>query len=101
MVGLEDRPSWGQVIIIIEPLGYLNIRVAFGMHLGDGIEEELLVLRIRWMPQGGGVVLHVEGYVKTVVEVHIPAKPATRTRVISYSGVVKITVKFIYAILDF
>jgi len=28
------------------------------MHLGDGIEEELLVLRIRWVPEGGGVIIH-------------------------------------------
>lgn len=40
------------------------------MHLGVGIEEELLVLRIRWVPQGGGTVRHVEGYVKTIVFVY-------------------------------
>ncbi len=44
MVGLEDRTSWGQVFLLIHPLGYFNKGVAFRMHLGDGIEEELLVL---------------------------------------------------------
>jgi len=58
MVGLEDRPSWGQVSLLIHPLGYFDVAVAIRMHLGDGIEEELLVLRIRWVPEGGGVIIH-------------------------------------------
>lgn len=64
MVGLEDRPSWGQVSLLIHPLGYFNIGVAFRMHLGDGIEEELLVLRIRGMPQGGGIIIDRQGQEK-------------------------------------
>jgi hypothetical protein len=44
MVGLEDRTSWGQVSLLIHPLGYFNVGVAIRMHLIDGIEEELLVL---------------------------------------------------------
>ena len=76
MVGLEDRPSWGQVSLLIHPLGYFNIGVAFRMHLGDGIEQELLVDTIRWMPQGGRVVLYVEGYVKTIVFVYLPIRHA-------------------------
>ena len=46
------------------------------MHLGDGIEQELLVDTIRWMPQGGRVVLYVEGYVKTIVFVYLPVRHA-------------------------
>jgi len=46
------------VSLLIHPLGYFNIGVTFRVHLGDGIEEELLVLRIRWVPQGGGIVIH-------------------------------------------
>ena len=44
MVGLVDRPSWGQVSLLIHPLGYFDVTVAFRMHLGNGIEQELLVL---------------------------------------------------------
>ena len=88
VVGLEDRPSWGQVSLLVHPLGYFDVGVPFRMHLGDGIEEELLVLRIRGMPQGGGVVLHVEGYVKTFVFVYLPTKSAVRTRIVYNSGVI-------------
>ena len=44
MVGLEDRPSWGQVSLLIHPLGYFDVGVPFSMHLIDGIEQELLLL---------------------------------------------------------
>ena len=64
VVGLEDRPSWGQVSLLIHPLGYFNIGVAFRMHLGDGIEQELLVDTIRWMPQGGGIIIDRQGQEK-------------------------------------
>ena len=77
------------MVVVVHPLGYLNIRVAFGMHLGDGIEEELLVLRIRWVPEGGGTVNHVEGDVKTIVFVYLSIKYAVRTRVVYYGGVIQ------------
>ena len=64
MVGLEDRPSWGQVSLLIHPLGYFNVGVAFRMHLGNGIEQELLILRIRGMPQGGGIIIDRQGQEK-------------------------------------
>lgn len=64
MVGLEDRPSWGQVSLLIHPLGYFDVAVATRMHLGDGIEEELLVLRIRWVPEGGGIIIDRQGQEK-------------------------------------
>ena len=74
MVGLEDRPPWGQVSLLIHPLGYFDVAVAFRMHFGYGIEQELLVDTIRWMPQGGGIVDHVEGDVKTIVFVYLTTK---------------------------
>ena len=64
MVGLEDRPSWGQVSLLSHPLGYFNVGVAFRMHLGNGIEQELLILRIRGMPQGGGIIIDRQGQEK-------------------------------------
>ena len=89
MVGLEDWTSWGQVSLLIHPLGYFDVAVAFRMHFGYGIEEELLVLWVWGMPQGGGVVLNVEGYVKTIVFVYLPIKRAVRTRIVYDCGVIK------------
>gem|GEM_PF-4541323 len=40
------------------------------------------------MPESGGTVHHVEGYVKTIVFVYLPIKRAIRTRIVYYSGVV-------------
>ena len=39
------------------------------------------------MPESGGVVRHVEGYVKTIVFVYLPTKRAVRTRIVYDRGV--------------
>jgi hypothetical protein len=64
MVGFKYRTSWGQVSLLIHPLGYSNVGVAFLMHLIDGIEQELLLDTIRWMQRGGGIIIDRQGQEK-------------------------------------
>jgi len=64
MVGFKYRTSRGQVSLLIHPLGYFNVGVAFLMHLIDGIKQELLILTIWWMPQGGGKIIDRQGQEK-------------------------------------
>jgi hypothetical protein len=54
MVGFKYRTPGRKMVVIVHPLGNLDITVPVLMHCIDGIEEELLVVRIWGYPKGGG-----------------------------------------------